>query len=183
MSDLNLFYPNGESLKDSKPGLTWSSLYSILKRSVQLFFIPQISITIFVFFLAVLFGKQDLSSLTRDQTCTPCIGSTEFNHWTTRKSPQIIIEHLLHSSHCSGFKGFPGGSAVKNPPANTEDMGLIPGWGRSTGAENIPAWKIPWTEELGGLQSMELPSIGHNWVTKQQGIRQTRKKKKIPTLV
>ena len=27
--------------------------------------------------------------------------------------------------------GFPGGSKVKNPPANVGDMGLIPGWGRS----------------------------------------------------
>ena len=27
--------------------------------------------------------------------------------------------------------GFPGGSVVKNPPANVGDMGLIPGWGRS----------------------------------------------------
>ena len=29
--------------------------------------------------------------------------------------------------------GFPGGSLVKNLPANTEDTGLIPGWGRSPG--------------------------------------------------
>ena len=29
--------------------------------------------------------------------------------------------------------GFPGGSAVKNPPANTGHMGLIPGLGRSLG--------------------------------------------------
>ena len=28
-------------------------------------------------------------------------------------------------------KGFPGGSVVKNPPANAEDMGLIPDPGRS----------------------------------------------------
>ena len=27
--------------------------------------------------------------------------------------------------------GFPGGSVVKNPPANTGDAGLIPGSGRS----------------------------------------------------
>ena len=27
--------------------------------------------------------------------------------------------------------GFPGGSVVKNPPANAGDMGLIPGLGRS----------------------------------------------------
>ena len=29
--------------------------------------------------------------------------------------------------------GFPGGSEVKNPPANARDMGLIPGSGRSLG--------------------------------------------------
>ena len=38
-------------------------------------------------------------------------------------------------------------------------MGLIPGWGRSPGEEmtihsSILAWKIPWTEEPGRLQSM-----------------------------
>ena len=27
------------------------------------------------------------------------------------------------------------------------------------------AWKIPWTEEPGGLQSMGLLKVGHDWVT------------------
>ena len=27
---------------------------------------------------------------------------------------------------------------------------------------NIPAWRIPWAEEPGGLQSMELQSVGHD---------------------
>ena len=31
---------------------------------------------------------------------------------------------------------FPGGSVVKNPPANAGDAGLIPGWGRSPGEGN-----------------------------------------------
>ena len=30
---------------------------------------------------------------------------------------------------------------------------------------SILAWRIPWTEEPGGLQSMELLRIGHNWAT------------------
>ena len=34
------------------------------------------------------------------------------------------------------FGGFPGGSVVKNPPANAGDTGLIPGSGRSPGAGN-----------------------------------------------
>ena len=32
--------------------------------------------------------------------------------------------------------GFPGGSAVKNPPANAGDVSLIPGSGRSPGKGN-----------------------------------------------
>ena len=54
---------------------------------------------------------------------------------------------------------FPGGSGVKNPPAEVGDSGdlcLIPGSGRSPGGRKathsrILAWRIPGTEELGGL--------------------------------
>ena len=28
---------------------------------------------------------------------------------------------------------------------------------------SIVAWRIPWTEEPGGLQSMELKRVGHDW--------------------
>ena len=59
---------------------------------------------------------------------------------------------------------------VKNPPANAEDlgdMGSIPGSGRSPSESmathsNILAWRIPWTEEPGGLQFMESQRVGHN---------------------
>ena len=30
---------------------------------------------------------------------------------------------------------------------------------------SIPAWRIPWTEEPGGLQSMGLQRVGHNRAT------------------
>ena len=51
---------------------------------------------------------------------------------------------------------------VKNPPANAgeaRNVDLIPGSGRSPGEEmathsSILTWRIPWTEEAGGLQSM-----------------------------
>ena len=60
---------------------------------------------------------------------------------------------------------------VKNPPANTGDVrdnpGLIPGLGRSSGEGNATyssafAWRITWTEELGGLQSKGSRRVGHN---------------------
>ena len=41
----------------------------------------------------------------------------------------------------SGQRAFPGGSEVKNLPANAGDMGLIPGSGRSSGEGNgNPFW-------------------------------------------
>ena len=46
---------------------------------------------------------------------------------------------------------------VKNPPANAGDSGLIPGSGRCPGMathSSILAWRIPWTEDPGGPQSM-----------------------------
>ena len=30
---------------------------------------------------------------------------------------------------------------------------------------SILAWRIPWAEEPGGLQSMEPQRVGHEWVT------------------
>ena len=34
---------------------------------------------------------------------------------------------------------------------------------------SILAWKIPWTEEPGGLQSMGSQTVGHDWVVKHTG--------------
>ena len=47
---------------------------------------------------------------------------------------------------------------VKNLPAMQEDLGSIPGSGRSPGKGNVnpfqyPAWRIPWTEEPMGYNS------------------------------
>jgi len=36
---------------------------------------------------------------------------------------------------------------------------------------SILAWEIPWTEEPGRLQSMELQRIRHDFVTKQQQLK------------
>ena len=55
--------------------------------------------------------------------------------------------------------GLPGGSLVKNLPVNAGDMGMIPGQEdplekKITTQSSILAWRLPWTEEPGGLQSM-----------------------------
>ena len=59
------------------------------------------------------------------------------------------------------MKGFPGSSAVKNPPATAGDRDSIPGSGRSPGEGKVThfsilAWEIPWTKKPGGLKSTGL---------------------------
>ena len=69
-----------------------------------------------------------------------------------------------------GFVDLPGGSAVKNLPAMQETQEM---WVQSLGWEDpleeemathssILAWKIPWTEEPDGLQSMDFQRMGHD---------------------
>ena len=59
---------------------------------------------------------------------------------------------------------------VKNPQAMQEAKIRSLGWEdplekeMTTHSSNF-AWRIPWTEELGGLQSMGLQRVGHNLVT------------------
>ena len=55
--------------------------------------------------------------------------------------------------------GFPGGSVVKNPPATQEMQVQSLDWEEPLEEEmatcsGILAWRIPWIEETGGLQSM-----------------------------
>ena len=63
--------------------------------------------------------------------------------------------------------GFPSSSVVKNLPAIQETRVRSLGWegpleeGMATHSSML-AWRIPWTEESGGLQSIGLHSIGHD---------------------
>ena len=62
-------------------------------------------------------------------------------------------------THISYSWASPIAQQVKNPPAIQETQVHFLGWKDSLGKEmathsNILAWRIPWTEELGGLQSM-----------------------------
>ena len=61
------------------------------------------------------------------------------------------------------------GSVVKNPPAHAGDMGRgfdpwvgIPLQEEMATHTSILAWRIPWTEEPGGLWSIVSQSVVHN---------------------
>ena len=63
--------------------------------------------------------------------------------------------------------GFPGGSEGKESACSEGDPGQIPALGRSPGERiaahsSILAWRIPWTEEPDGLQSMRSKGVRHN---------------------
>ena len=67
------------------------------------------------------------------------------------------------------IRGFPGSSDGKEPACN---VGSIPAWVQSLGWEvllrkgmatsSILAWKTPWTEEPGGLQSTGSQRVEHD---------------------
>ena len=72
-------------------------------------------------------------------------------HNTCFGEMQILSNKLIITSRL----GFPGGSVVKNLPANAEDAGLIPGTGRSLRGgmsphSSILACAIPWAEDPEG---------------------------------
>ena len=90
---------------------------------------------------------------------------------STRLIVVIIWQYIQISNHYAVYlkvicytsiiSGFPGDSVVKNPPAtagDVRDTGLNPGSERSPEKEmaahsSILAWRTPWTEEPGKLQS------------------------------
>ena len=71
----------------------------------------------------------------------------------------------IYALHCIYDVGFPGGSGCKESACNAGDPGLVPGLGKSPGERNgslhssVLAWRIPWTEEPGGLWSMGLQRV------------------------
>ena len=62
---------------------------------------------------------------------------------------------------------FSGDSVVKNPLTSAGDVGSIPGLGKSLKKEmathsSTLAWRIPWWEEPGRLQSVGSQRVGHD---------------------
>ena len=75
--------------------------------------------------------------------------------------PGLPFSPNLHVFLKDLHMGFPGGSNGKVSARKAGDPGSIPGSGRSLKKKraihsSTHAWKIPWTEEPGGLQSMRL---------------------------
>ena len=83
-----------------------------------------------------------------------------------KKSRAGWISHSFHLATLAILRGFPGGTTGKEPACQAR--------ARFLGSENpleegtathssILAWRIPWTEEPGGLPSIGLQRVGQNW--------------------
>ena len=88
-----------------------------------------------------------------------------FRFCQSKLSPQCPTDHVSLVTITSQVA-----LVVKNPPANAGDKDMLVrflGWedllekGMATHS-GILAWKIPWTEEPGGLQSIGLQRVRRN---------------------
>ena len=90
-----------------------------------------------------------------------------------------------------GEPEFGSAPVVKNPSAsagNTRHKGSIPGSGRSYGGGHgnplqDSACRVPWTEEPGGLQSMESQRVGHDLATEQQQRKNSKLKVGVTEII
>ena len=84
----------------------------------------------------------------------------------------LALNALSFHRYVTHARGFPGSTVVKNLPAKAGDSKgtQVQSLGRKDGLEKemathcsfILAWRIPWAEEPGGLQSMESQRVGHD---------------------
>ena len=84
-----------------------------------------------------------------------------------------------------GFiRGFLVAQLVKNPLAMQEPWVWSLGWEDPLEKvlathSTVLAWRIPWTEEPGGLQSMGSQRVRHDWVTEHTHIGVQREQKSL----
>ena len=100
------------------------------------------------------------------KTGYPLDGGSLANLATTEKPPGRCKNELM--SYCHAGRAFLIAQLVKNLPAMQETPVRFLRWEvplekeMATHSASL-AWRIPWTEEPGRLQSMGLHRVGHNW--------------------
>ena len=132
------------------------------------------------------------SSRPRDQTCTFCIGKLVFHYWATRRAfadfqtgkgwitvffleshsfllrpPTEVASWavaLLSVEHFGNLWGFLFIERENSVLAFSGRVLVLSEKAMAPHSSTL-AWKIPWTEEPGRLQSMGSLRIGHNWAT------------------
>ena len=155
----------------SSPTRDWTCAPCMWARSLNHWATGQVPGRLF-FFLSVLYRDQNIiaKGLVVSLCChLPHHLRAAVPSGTSQKSPQFYI-HI--SVGLFSRMGFPGVSVKKKKKksANAGDVGSIPGSGRSLEKEmpihsSILAWRVSWTEEPGGPQSMVLQT-SRTWLSK-----------------
>ena len=89
------------------------------------------------------------SSRPRDQTrisCVPCTAGRFFTCWALGEAPEGTKEKMAFQADGETFS------------KTWREKAMAP-------HSSTLAWKIPWAEEPGGLQSMGWLRVGHDWAT------------------
>ena len=110
--------------------------------------------------------RNNLAKSLRWRAFLTCLGTSRRLVYLKQSEQKREIEDSS-GSNSTGFPGKPGGSEGKASACNVGDPGSIPGWGRFPGEGNgnplqYLAWKIPWMEEPGRLQSMGWQRVKHD---------------------
>ena len=80
----------------------------------------------------------------------------------------LLFVHIYMCVHIQDFPGGTGGKRSRLPMQETYETRVRslcwedPLEEGTTTHSSILAWRIPWTEEPGGLQSVELQRVGHD---------------------
>ena len=102
----------------------------------------------------------------------------QFGQWETLQAESFWYDLIIPELYLTFWEkmGFPSNSDGKESACSAVDLGLIPRPGRFPGeGNNSPlqlAWKIPWTEEPGRLQTMGSQRVVHDWATNTHMLEQ-----------
>ena len=87
--------------------------------------------------------------------------------WLPQSAGSPVLAHWLRKDVPGAMKGLPWWlslSAMRE--TRVQSLGQEDPLGKEIAIHySILAWRIPWTEEPGGLQSMGWQKVGHDWVT------------------
>ena len=79
------------------------------------------------------------------------------------KNPPAMRDTWVRSLGCLASPAWAGGSLPLAPPGKPQGREDPPRGGNGDPLQHL-AWRIPWTEEPGGLQSIGSQRVRHDWV-------------------
>ena len=104
------------------------------------------------------------SLIWKDSTCCIAINPEHYSYWA--HTPQLPSPHAIEPMLCSkrGYLQWEAPAPQLKRSPKLPELEKVPEKAMAPHSSAL-AWKIPWTEEPGGLQSMGSQRVGHDWAT------------------